>query len=185
MKTLKYLVLLGVLLLLAPAFASCDKDDDEPKKEESNKVDAVVGSYSGSMTATVAAMGNVWENIEMGDNYVFKITKQDNSNDKVRVEIPESSYTPPIPNAKPEIIPALTIDNVEVKRNDDGTYSLDKDEYAVPVDGVQYTVEIYDFDTDDTQIGTQIKGKDIRLVYSVVPGKMPGSITFTFTGKLQ
>lgn len=185
MKILKYLGLLAILLLLAPAFASCDKDDDEPKKEESNKVDAVVGSYSGSMKATVAAMGNVWENIEMGDTYVFKITKQDNSSDKVRVEIPESSYTPPIPNAKPEIIPALTVDNVEVEKNNDGSYSLDKDEYDIPVDGVQYTVKIYDYDTDDSPIGTKIDGKDIRLVYSVVPGKMPGSITFTFTGKLQ
>ncbi len=174
---------MAMMCLMMPAFVSCDKDDDDDKQAD---VDHVVGTYTGTMTATVSAMGQVWDNIDMPDGYVVKITKKDNSSNKVTVEIPQCSYTPPM-SEKVETIPALTINDVEVESIGNGMYSLDKDDCTIPIDGVQYKVEIYDYDKDDThrEDGTTISGRYIRLVYSVVPGKMPGNINFTFTGTLN
>lgn len=179
MKKFKMMPVLAALLMLIPAFVSCDKDDNDDPVE----VDPVVGSYSGTMTATVSAMGNVWEGIAMEDEYVVKIVRQDKASGKVTVELPECSYTPPMSD-KVETIPALVIENVEVEDEGNGIYSLDKDAYELAVGNVQYSVEIHDYDADDKQPedGTVISGNNIKLVYSVIPGKMPGFIQFTFSG---
>ncbi|MDE6380268.1 MAG: calycin-like domain-containing protein [Muribaculaceae bacterium] len=180
MKPMKMLSLLASLLLLLPAFASCEKDDNDDNDLPA-EIDHVVGTYTGTMIASVSAMGHVYDDIPMSDTYEVKISKQDNG--KVTVEIPECSYTPPMSD-KLETIAALTVDNVEVENNGNGLYSLDKDEYTVAVDGVQYTLSIDDYDIDDKS-GTLIAGRDIKLVYSITPGKMPGFIKFTFTGTLK
>lgn len=180
MKTVKMMSALVALFMLVPVFVSCDKDDD---KDEPVKVDPVVGSYSGTMTATVSAMGNVWEGIKMEGEYVVKIVKQDKASGKVTVELPQCSYTPPMSD-KVETIPALVIENVEVEDEGNGIYSLDKDVYEVGVGNVQYSVEIHDYDANDKhpEDGTVISGNNIRLIYSVTPGKMPGFIQFNFSG---
>ncbi len=184
MKTLKNFGLFALLCLLLPTFASCDKDNNEPKveppTEEPNIGEAILGSYTGTMTATVSAMGNVWENLPIEDTHTVKITKQANS-EKVTVEIPECTYA--MPTGKTETIPALTINDVDAE-TDGVVYTLFKDEFTVPVNGVQYSGEIISMYSSALP-GTVIKDKEIKLVYSVVPGKMPGSITFTFIGEAK
>lgn len=177
MKTLKMIGLMAMLCFIMPAFVSCDKDDDDPKKEDAS-ANTVIGDYTGTMTATVSAMGNVWENLPIEGTHTVKITKQANS-EKVTVEIPECTYA--MPTGKTETIPALSINDVDAE-TDGVVYTLFKDEFTVPVDGVQYSGKIISMFSSQLP-GTEIKDKDIKLVYSVVPGKMPGSITFTFIGK--
>ena len=182
MKTLKTMSLLASMLMLAPAFTSCGNDD----KDEPAETDHVVGSYSGTMVATVSAMGNIYDDIEMPETYTVRISAQDEVSGRVTVELPECSYTPPM-SSTAETIPAIRIDNVKVEDKGNGLYSLDKDEYTCELGGTQYRVEIFDYDKDDKdrEDGTTIAGRDIRLVYSIVPGKMPGFINFTFTGTLK
>lgn len=181
MKTLKMIGLAAMMCMIAPAFVSCDSDDEDIKN-----VEAVTGTYSGNMVATVSAMGNVYDNLEMPGTFEVKIIKQNSPSDEVTVILPECSYTPPMSD-RIETIPALTIPNVDVEHERNGLYSLDKDKYTLAVGGVQYEVTIYDYDKGDThrEDGTTISGKDIILVYSIVPGKMPGSIDFTFRGTKQ
>ena len=180
MKTVKMIAVLTALFMLLPVFVSCDKDSD---KNEPAEIDHVIGTYTGTMVASVSAMGHVYDDIQMPDTYEVKISKKDNASGRVVLEIPECSYTPPMATTV-ETIPSLTIDNVEVDEEGNGRYSLDKDEYTVAVNDVQYTVKIYDYDSDDRS-GTMIAGRDIKLVYSITPGKMPGFIKFTFTGTLK
>ncbi|MDE7347653.1 MAG: calycin-like domain-containing protein [Muribaculaceae bacterium] len=182
MKKLNILALLSALLLLIPAFVSCDKDDNGDKDEPA-EIDHVIGTYTGTMVASVSAMGHVYDDIPMEGTYEIKISSQDNASGRVVVELPECSYTPPM-GSNLETIAALTVDNVEVEENGNGLYSLDKDEFTVAVDGVQYTLNIEDYDSDDKS-GTLIAGRDIKLVYTITPGKMPGFIKFTFTGTLK
>lgn len=179
MRTLRLFRLIAAICLLMPAFASCDKDDDEPKKDDAS-ADTVIGDYTGTMTATVSAMGNVWENLPIEGTHTVKIAKQANS-EKVTVEIPECTYA--MPTGKTETIPALSLNDVDAE-TDGVVYTLFKDEFTVPVDGVQYSGKIISMFSSQLP-GTVIKDKDIKLVYSVVPGKMPGSITFTFIGKAK
>ena len=181
MNKIKMMSVLAALFMLIPAFVSCDKDDDD--KDTPVEIDHVVGTYTGTMVASVSAMGHVYDDIAMAGTYEIKISKQDKASGRVVVELPECSYIPPMSD-KVETIAAITIDNVEVEDNGNGLYSLDKDDYTVAVDGVQYTLEIEDYDSDDKN-GTMIAGRDIKLVYSIVPGKMPGFIKFTFTGTLK
>lgn len=180
MKTVKLMSVLAALFMLVPVFVSCDKDDD---KDEPAEIDHVIGTYSGTMVASVSAMGHVYDDIDMPDTYEIKISSKDNASGRVVVELPECSYTPPMAS-NPETIAAITVDNVEVENNGNGLYSLDKDDYTVAVNGVQYTLSIEDYDSDDKS-GTLIAGRDIKLVYTIVPGKMPGFIKFTFTGTLK
>lgn len=177
--------LAAMMCLIAPAFVSCDSDNDDDIKN----VEAVTGTYSGTMTASVSMQGNVYENLEMPGTFEVKIIKQNSPSDEVTVILPECSYTPPMSD-RIETIPALTIPNVDVEHESNGLYSLDKDKYTLAVDGVQYEVTIYDYDKDDKhrEDGTTISGKNIRLVYSIVPGKMGamgGSIDFTFSGTMK
>ena len=179
MKT-RFFSMIAAACLVAPVvLTGCDKDDDDSPAEISH----VVGSYSGTMVASVSAMGHVYDDIDMPDTYEIKISGQDNAPGKVTVSLPECSYTPPMSTTL-ETIPAITIDNVEVEDKGNGLYSLDKDDYTVAIGGVQYTVNIEDYDSDD-KAGTLIAGRDIKLVYTIVPGKMPGFIKFTLTGTLK
>ena len=182
MKTLKIIGLAAMICLIAPAFVSCDSDDDDDIKA----VEDITGTYSGNMTANVSVMGTIYDNIEFPNSFEVKILKQNSPSDEVTVVLPECSYTPPMSD-KIETIPSLTITNVDVEHESNGLYSLDKDNYTTAINGVQYSVKIYDYDKHDThrEDGTTISGKDIILVYSIVPGKMPGSIDFTFRGIKQ
>lgn len=181
-KNIKIMSLLAALFMLMPAFTSCDNDDDDEPVE----TDHVVGSYTGNMVATVTAMGHVYDEIVMPETYTVRISAQDGVSGRVTVVLPECSYTPP-GSSTLETIPSLTIDNVKVEDEGNGLYSLDKDEYTCKVGETQYRVEIFDYDKDDKdhEDGTTIAGRDIRLVYSIVPGTMPGFINFTFTGTLK
>lgn len=186
MRKLNVLVLMSALFLLLPAFVGCNKDDDDNDPIET---DGVIGTYTGNMIASVTitvpgtGVSQSFPDIAMPETYEIKISKMDNGSGRVVLDLPECSYVPPMSDQL-ETISALTIDNVAVVDEGNGLYSLDKDEYTTAVDGVQYTLSIEDYDSDDKS-GTLIAGRDIKLVYDITPGKMPGFIRFTFTGTLK
>ena len=165
MKITKMMSLLAALFMLMPAFVSCDKDDDEP-----SYVEAVIGTYSGSLGYSV--MGFDPGVIE--GEYDLKIVKDADDADEVTVVIPECSFTPPIPQASAFTIPSLTVDGVDVTVKDN-VYTISDDDFSIEIGGATYTGKL---------TGT-ITGKDAKVEYTVRPGRMPMDINFTFTGKLK
>ena len=113
MKTFRIIGLIAILCFIMPAFVSCEKDDDEPKGDKPESVDAILGTYSGSLAYSV--MGFQPGAIE--GTYDLKIIKDANDAEEVSVVLPECSFTPPIPESSSFTIPYLTIndDDVTVK----------------------------------------------------------------------
>lgn len=167
MKTNKIMTVLAALLMLLPAFVSCDKDDD---KDDPTVAAAILGTYNGSLDYSV--MGYEPGNIE--GRFDLKIVKDANDADDVTVVVPQCSFTPPIPNSSAFTIPSLTITDVDVTEKD-GRYSLSEDDFAIQVGDVTYTGKLS---------GT-VEGGNIKVDYVVRPGKMPMDINFTFTGTLK
>ncbi|MDE6290697.1 MAG: calycin-like domain-containing protein [Muribaculaceae bacterium] len=173
MKMVKMMSALAALFMLIPAFVSCDKDDDknEPKPEEPTfDVSKITGTYSGSLGYSV--MGFDPGIIE--GSYDLKIVKDADDADEVAVVLPECTFTPPIPQASSFTIPSLTVNDVDVTEKD-GVYTISEDEISIEVSGVKYTGKL---------TGT-IKDKDAKVEYTLVPGRMPMDINFTFTGTLK
>lgn len=167
MKTLKMIGLMAMLCFIMPAFVSCDKDDDEPKGDDQAAVEAIVGTYSGSLGYSVM-------NFEPGDidgTYELKIMKDPSDADDVVVVLPECTFTPPIPQSSAFTIPSLTIDDVDVKVNGN-VYTISEDDFTIELEGTTYTGKLS---------GT-IAGKDSKIEYTLRPGRMPMDINFTFTG---
>ena len=167
MKATRILSMLAAVLLLMPAFVSCDKDDD---KDEPAVADAIVGTYTGSLGYSV--MGFDPGKIE--GSYELKITKDADDADEVTVILPTCSFTPPIPQASAFTIPALTVSDVDVTEKG-SVYTISKDDFTIEIDGGIYTGKLS---------GT-IAGKDSKIEYVVRPVRMPMDINFTFTGTLK
>ena len=166
MKTVKMISLLAALLMLIPAFVSCDKDDDPAE------ADAIIGTYSGSLAYSVAqyAPGTI------DGTFEFQIKKDAKDADDVVVVIPECTFTPPLgPNARPFTIPALTVDDVDVSAKGQ-VYTIKEDSFSQTIDGKEY---------EGSNLTGIVTGKDITLTYQVIPGSMGMPITFTFTGTLK
>ncbi len=170
MKTLRMIGLMAMLCFIMPAFVSCDNDDDEPKGDTPESVDAILGTYSGSLDYSV--MGFEPGNIE--GTYEVKIIKDADDADEVTVVLPECSFTPPIPNSSSFTIPALTVDDVDVVVNDN-VYKITEDDLKVNLNGISYT----------GKISGKISGKDAKITFTLRPGSMPMDINFTFTGTLK
>lgn len=167
MKTLKFLSMFLAAFMLMPAFASCDKDDDN---DDPAVVDAITGSYTGSLAYSV--MGYDPGDIE--GSYELKIIKDAHVADEVTVIFPQCSFTPPIPQASAFTIPSLTVSEVDV--NEKGNvYTINEDDFSIDVNGTTYTGKLS---------GT-IKDKKANVEYTVRPGRMPMDINFTFTGTLK
>lgn len=159
MKTLRWFGLLAGICLLMPALVSCDNDGDEPKN-----VEAVIGTYSGSLGWKVMTSEDVFP-----ESYEIKIAK-DKELDEVAVVLPECSFT--IPNTdRRHTIPSLTINGVDVKAAGN-VYAVSEDDFKVTVGETEYIGSIS---------GT-VAGKDAKISYSLQPGSMPMVINFTFTG---
>lgn len=170
-KTLRMLGLMAMLCFIMPAFVSCDKDDDEPKKgDNTSYVEAVVGTYFGSLDYSV--MNYEPGNIE--GSYELKILRDAKDDDDVIVVIPQCSFTPPIPNSSAFTIPSITIPDVDVSKKGD-TYIISEDDFSIDINGTTYSGKLY---------GT-IAGKDAKVEYTLRPGRMPMDINFTFTGTFK
>ena len=165
MKKLNIFALLSTLLLLLPALVSCDKDDDP------TAADAIIGTYSGSIGYTV--MGFDPGTIE--GEFDLKILKDKEDNDDVTVVIPECTFAPPIPNARPITIPSLTVDDVDVTASGN-VYTFKEDSFNLTIDGRPYE--------GSNLIGT-VNGKKVTLKYQLKPGTMPMDILFSFDGNLK
>ncbi|MDE7408815.1 MAG: calycin-like domain-containing protein [Muribaculaceae bacterium] len=165
MKQVRMMAVLAALFILLPAFVSCDKDD----KNDPAVVDAITGTYTGSLDYSV--IGYEPGNIE--GEYDLKIMKDPTDADDVTVVIPQCTFTPPIgPTAF--TIPSLTINDVDVTEMG-GKYTFSEDDFSVKVEDVVYTGKL---------TGT-IEGKAVKAEYVVRPGRMPMDINFTFTGTLK
>ena len=165
MKAMKTLSALAALIMLLPVFASCDKDDDPVA------ADAIVGTYSGSLEYNVAQ----FEPGAIEGTYDLQIKKDATDKDDVVVVIPECSFTPPIPNARPFTIPSITIDDVDASASG-SVYTIKEDSFTQTIDGKDYQVS--------NLIGT-VTGKSVTLKYQLRPATMPMDILFTFTGTLK
>ena len=166
MKTLRMIGLMAILCLIMPAFASCDKDDDD----DPAVANSILGTYSGTLGYTV--MG--FEPGTIDGTYDLKLINDPTDADDVTVVVPECTFTPPIPNASAFTIPSLTINDVDVTEKG-GKYLLSEDDFEIKVGEVTYTGKLS---------GT-VDGKNINVDYVVRPGKMPMDINFTFTGTLK
>ncbi len=171
MKTLTMIGLMAMLCFILPVFVSCDKEpDDEPKGGGPASVEAIVGTYSGSLGYSVM-------NFEPGDiegSYELKIMKDATDADDVTVVLPECSFTPPIPQSSAFTIPSLTIDDVDVSENGN-VYTINEDDFTIDLNGTVYT----------GKLTGKIVGKDAKIEYTLRPGRMPMDINFTFTGTLK
>lgn len=160
MKTLRMIGLAAIMCMMAPAFVSCDKDDDEPVA-----VANVIGSYTGTLEAVVTNI-----DCEMPGEYTIAIQKEPKENDEVQVVIPETSFKYP-GSDKLNTIPSFTIPEVDVK-SVGNVYVISEDDYVVTANGVQYSGSIR---------GT-INGKAVEISYTVTPGSMPMPISYKFKG---
>ena len=168
MKTVKMMAVLAALLMLLPAFVSCDKDDD---KDEPNPVDisSIVGTYSGSLGWKVMTTeGN------FNETYDLLISEDKTDSDDVIVTLPQCTFTPPIENARPFTIPALEVHDVDVVKAGDA-YNLSEDDFEITIEGKKYT----------GRINGTVKGKNVEVAYTVTPATMPMPINFTFTGTIK
>lgn len=165
MKTIKMMSVLAVLLMLLPGLVSCD-DKDDP-----TSADAIIGTYSGSLGYSV--MG--FDPGTIDGTFDFKIMKDANDNDDVVVVIPECSFTPPIPNARPFTIPSLTVNDVDVSASGN-VYTFKEDSFTLTIDN-----KIYE---GSNLIGT-VNGKKLTLKYQLKPSSMPMDILFSFDGNLK
>ncbi len=170
MKTLRMFGLMAILCFIMPAFVSCDKDDDEPKGDDPASVEAILGTYSGSLGYSV--MNFDPGNIE--GTYDLKIMKDPTDADDVVVVLPQCSFTPPIPQSSAFTIPSLTLDDVDVKVNGN-VYTISEDDFSIDLEGTTYTGKL---------LGT-ITGKNAKIEYTLRPGRMPMDINFTFEGTLK
>ena len=164
MKKLNVIALLSTLLLLLPAFVSCDKDDP-------TAADAIIGTYSGTLGYSV--MGFDPGTIE--GTYDMKILKDADDEDDVVVVIPECTFAPPIPNARPFTIPSLTVDDVDVTASGN-VYTFKEDSFSLTIDGKIYQ--------GSNLIGT-VTGKKVSLRYQLKPATMPMDIVFSFDGNVK
>ena len=184
MKKFRIYAAFAVLLSVFAVFTACSKDDDEPELPEIPETpfgaSKVSGEYRGKMTATVTAMGATYEGLEMSDQYQV-IVDVDTAAGTAKVVLPQCSYTPPMATAS-ETNPSITVEGVKVIDAGGGIVSLEIDNYDYVLNRKLYTVGIlaYDKSTDE---GTKIEGDNLNLVYTVVPGKMPGYIKFTFNSE--
>ena len=170
MKKYNLFALLASLLLILPAFVSCDKDDDndEPDESKGTGVSNILGTYKGIFN-NVNVMGTV---CDVAGEYDVIIKEKPNTSDEVIVVLPECSYSVGAMGAK--TIPSITIDDVDVKVNN-SEYSISEDDYEVTQNGVKYSGNIS---------GT-VKGNQITVYYTIMPGGMKMPINFTFTGTLK
>lgn len=169
MKTVKMMAVLAALIMLLPAFVSCDKDDDkdEPKPGD---ISNIIGTYSGSLAYSVLG----FEPGMIDGDFDLKIMNDASDRDDVVVVLPECSFTPPIPQASSFTIPAITVDGVDVIEKGN-VYTISDDDFQVTINGVEYTGNL---------TGT-VARKNIQVEYMVRPGKMPMDINFTFEGTLK
>ena len=164
MKALKMIGLMAILCFIMPAFVSCDKDDPAA-------ADAIIGTYSGTLGYSV--MGFNPGTIE--GTFDLKIMKDKNDKEDVIVVIPECTFAPPIPNARPFTIPSLTVNDVDVTASGD-VYTFKEDSFTLTIDE-----KIYE---GNNLIGT-VNGKKVTLKYQLKPSSMPMDILFTFDGTLK
>ena len=164
MKTVKMMSVLAALFMLLPVFVSCDKDDP-------TEADAIIGTYSGTLGYSV--MGFDPGTIE--GTYNLKIIKDTKDKSDVVVVIPECTFAPPIPNARPFTIPSLTVDDVDVSANGN-TYVFKEDSFTLTIDNKVYE--------GSNLVGT-VKGKSVTLKYQLKPSAMPMDILFSFDGTLK
>lgn len=171
MKKYNLFALLAGLLLIIPAFVSCNKDDDSDEPDDNNGtvVSNIIGSYKGSFDS-VSVMGI---SCDVPGEYDFIIKKMSNESDKVTVVLPECSYSVGPMGAEPRTIPSITVDDVDVLENN-SIYKINGN-YEVEVDGVTYSGEI---------AGT-IQDNKADVFYTISPGKMGMSINFTYSGTLK
>lgn len=168
MKKIKMMSVLAALLMLLPAFVSCDKDDDP--KDQTADVEKITGTYTGSLAYSVLG----FEPGMIEGDYDLKVMKDASDKDDVVVVLPECSFTPPIPQASSFTIPAITVDGVDVIEKGN-VYTISEDDFQITINGVEYTGNL---------TGT-MAGNDIQVEYMVRPGKMPMDINFTFKGTLK
>lgn len=164
MKKYNVFALLASLLLILPAFVSCDKDDDP------SVADAIIGTYNGSLGYLV----NGYDPGDIPGEYELKVMKDGSDHDDVVVVLPECSFTPPIGQGALLTIPSLTVHDVDVTGNEN-TYVISEDDFEIELNGSKYTGKIY---------GT-VTGKNANIKYTIRPGRMPMDIVFTFTGTLK
>ena len=164
MKKIKILSVLAALFMLLPAFVSCDKDDP-------TAADAIIGTYSGTLGYSV--MG--FDPGTIDGDFDLRILKDKDDNDDVTVVIPECTFAPPIPNARPFTIPSLTIDDVDVTARGD-VYTFKEDSFTLTIDGKVYE--------GSNLIGT-VTGKKVALKYQLKPATMPMDILFSFDGNVK
>lgn len=164
MKLLKMIGLMAMLCFIMPAFVSCDKDDPAA-------ADAIIGAYSGTIGYSV--MG--FDPGTIDGTFDLKIMKDKNDNDDVVVVIPECTFAPPIPNARPFTIPSLTVNDVDVTASGN-SYTFKKDSFSLTIDEKLYE--------GNNLIGT-VNGKKVTLKYQLKPSSMPMDILFSFDGNLK
>lgn len=171
MKKYNLFALLVGLLLIIPAFVSCDKDDDKNEPDDNNGtgVSNIIGTYKGSFDS-VSVMGT---SCDVAGEYDFIIKKMPNESDEVTVVLPECSYSVGPMGSEPRTIPSITVDDVDVSVKN-SIYRISSN-YEVEVDGVKYSGKI---------AGT-IQDKKADIFYTVSPGKMGMSINFTYSGTLK
>ncbi len=170
MKTLRMIGLMALLCFIMPAFVSCDSDDDKPDGEKPASVEAILGTYSGSLGYSVM-------NFEPGNiegTYELKIVKDAEDADEVTVVLPECSFTPPIPQSSSFTIPSLTVNDVDVTV-DGNVYSIYRDDLSIEFEGTAYT----------GKVSGKITGSDAKIEFTLRPGRMPMDINFTFKGTLK
>ncbi|MDE6637189.1 MAG: calycin-like domain-containing protein [Muribaculaceae bacterium] len=172
MKKYNLFPILASLLLILPAFVSCDKDDDkdEPDEGKGTGVSNIIGTYKGTFD-NVNVMGIV---CDITGEYDLIIQKEANETDEVQVVFPECSYSVPDMGSNARTIPSITVNEVDVNVNK-SEYSISKEKYEITKEGVKYS---------GTISGT-IKGNQITLYYTMIPGGMGMPINFTFTGTLK
>lgn len=158
----KTLAALALIFALAPVFASCGNDD-----EEELIVTVISGNYSGTLDAKV--MGTP---CDMPGDYQVSIQKEPKEKDEVQVVLPQCSFSVGQMGGS-KTIPSLTIPEVNVKKSGAG-YHISND-YKVTVDGVAYT----------GTISGDVKDKKADIFYTIQPGHMPMTISFTFNGAIK
>lgn len=165
MKSIKIMSVLAALFMILPVFVSCD-DKDDPAA-----ADAIIGTYSGSLGYTV--MG--FDPGTIDGIFELKIMKDANDTDDVIVVIPECTFAPPIPNARPFTIPSLTVDDVDVTASGN-VYTFKEDSFTLTIDGKVYK--------GSNLVGT-VNGKNVTLKYQLKPESMPMDILFSFDGNVK
>ena len=165
MRKFKMMSVLAALLMLLPAFVSCDKDDDkdDPKPADVSKI---TGTYSGQLGWQVMTVEGTFE----GD-YEVQILRDGNDDDDVTVILPECKFIRP-GATEAHTIPSITIKDVDVSEAGN-VYKISEDDFDMA--GSDYPGSI---------TGT-IAGRDINLECTMQPGTMPMPITLRFTGTLK